>query len=158
MDSEPLDESFEVTGHPSATLYFQADAEDAGIFVYLEEVFPDGRVVYVTEGQLRLAQRKIGSRDALYASVEPHRSFLKKDAQPLKPNTPVRAIIPFFPISYSYSAGSRIRLSIAVYDKDNFDPIQGQQPTQLTLIHGVSYLNLTYVPNAVTVSAKISPT
>lgn len=159
IDSEPLGDSFEVTGHPSVTLYVKVDAQDAGIFVYLEEVFPNGRVVYVTEGQLRLAQRKMkpSHHSPYYCNVQPYRSFLKADCEPLQEqNTPVRAIIPFLPISYAFSAGSRIRLSLAVYDKDNFDPIHGPQPTVLTVIHGVSYLNLTHVPKAVLVSSDLT--
>lgn len=144
FDSAALSADLEVTGHPSVTLYVHVDTPDSAVFVYLEEVFPNGRVVYVTEGQLRLAHRAMGTEEPIYASCIPYRSFLKKDCELLY-GSPVRAIIPFFPISYRFSKGSRLRLSIACFDSDNFDPLDGDQPTKLTVFHDMSYINLTVV-------------
>ena len=55
--SDPLPEDLEVTGHPVATVYLSANAPDTTLFVYLEDVTPEGQVHYVTEGELRALHR-----------------------------------------------------------------------------------------------------
>ena len=42
--SPPLESDLEVTGHPIARLHVSANATDGALFVYLEDVHPDGKV------------------------------------------------------------------------------------------------------------------
>ena len=49
-ESQPLDEDTEITGYPEVTLYASTSESDGAFFVYLEDVAPDGKIVYVTEG------------------------------------------------------------------------------------------------------------
>lgn len=170
----------EVTGHPSVTLYISIDVPDAAIFVYLEEVRVGGRVVYITEGQLRwldlaflsvsclcvmlvchacvcvmscvvcvipflfgarLSHRATAAREP-YPSPVPYRSYTSAEQSLLEAGKPYRVVIPMFPCSYQFSLGSRIRLSIASADIDNFDPIPGPAPSTFTIFYDHSYLNL----------------
>ena len=57
-DSPPLDQDYELTGHPVVSLQVISDRTDGAFYVYLEDVLPDGRVVYLTEGQLRAVHRR----------------------------------------------------------------------------------------------------
>ena len=47
----------EVTGHPIAELELASGATDGTLFVYLEDVAPDGRARIVTEGMFRAGHR-----------------------------------------------------------------------------------------------------
>ena len=49
----------EITGHPIVTLYVSSTEPDGAFIVYLEDVAPDGRVSYITEGQLRALLRRV---------------------------------------------------------------------------------------------------
>ncbi len=46
-----------VTGTPIVTLQVSSTHEDAAFLVYLEDVAPDGRSRYITEGGLRAVHR-----------------------------------------------------------------------------------------------------
>lgn len=141
-DSPPLPTALEVTGHPAVTLYLATDVKDATVFVYLEEKRDDGRVVYVTEGQLRLGHREIGAKESPYLGSTPYRSYSSSEYKSFEPNVPERVIIPFLPCSFQFAKGSRIRLSIASSDADNFDPLPEPPPSVFTIFHRHSYLNL----------------
>jgi putative CocE/NonD family hydrolase len=61
--SAPLTDDVEITGHPVVTLYVASTATDGAFYVYLEDVDENGRVTYVTEGQLRALHRRLTDRD-----------------------------------------------------------------------------------------------
>lgn len=117
--SAPLDRDTEVTGHPVASLRLRCSADDAAVFVYLEEELPGGEVRYVTEGQLRLLHRHV-AREAPCDSPAPYHSFAKADAAPVPQGEAVSAVIDLLPISHRFGRGSRLRLAIAGADADHF--------------------------------------
>ena len=82
--SAPLARDAEVTGHPVVTLYVASSASDGAFFVYLEDVAPDGSVVYVTEGMLRALHRRYAPAAGDPLGI-PRRSFKREDAAPLVP-------------------------------------------------------------------------
>src|SRR4029079_16482237 len=53
--SAPLADDLVIAGNPEADLTVASSRPDGMVIVYLEDVLPDGRVVYLTEGVLRLA-------------------------------------------------------------------------------------------------------
>lgn len=110
-DSAPLPAPLEVTGTPSVTLHLGIDTDDAAIFVYVEDVAPDGKVAHVTEGNLRALHRA------------PARTFRREHAAPITPGEVTTLTFDLLPVSYRYAAGHRIRLAIAGADADNFAPI-----------------------------------
>jgi len=121
-DGDPLERDIEVTGHPIAHIHLRARHDDATLFVYLEDVAPDGRVQYVTEGQLRALHRRVTEpKDGLKSPV-PYRSFCREDASPLEPGAPARLSIPLLPTSYLFRRGHRVRLVITAGDADHFAP------------------------------------
>jgi putative CocE/NonD family hydrolase len=134
--SEPLTTDMELTGHGIADLWIASSEPDAAIFAYLSEVEADGSVHYVTEGVLRALHRKESSAPARYRTAWPFRSFHRADAAPLVPDQAERLRIPFFPISWVFRAGSRIRLSIAGADADHCAQVPHGRPPVLTLLHG----------------------
>lgn len=117
--SRPLGDDLDVTGHPAVTLHVASSAPDATIFVYLEDVDPDGGVHYVTEGQLRALHRAVAPAEAIGGSALP-RSFLRADAAPLSPGAVERIVIDLLPVSHRFRRGHSIRIAIAGADRDHF--------------------------------------
>ena len=112
-----LPQAIEVTGHPRVRLHVASDATDGAVFAYLEDVAPNGRVTYVTEGQLRLIHRQatLGPDD-----LTPIRSFRKADARDMVPGQVTEVLFDLLPTSYQFAAGHRIRLAFGGSDAANF--------------------------------------
>lgn len=119
-DGPELEVDTEVTGHPLVWLTLAATTEDAAVFVYLEDVAPDGTVRYVTEGQLRALHRKIADGPAPTWQAGPYHSFRRADAQPLVPGEPAALAFELLPTSYVFMKGHRIRVAIAGADAGHF--------------------------------------
>lgn len=119
-ETEPLENAFEVTGSPAATLYV-ASSSDKGVFhAYLEAVAPDGEVVYITEGVFRAIHRKVSTDEPVYAQLGPHHTFLRKDAMPLPVNETAQIDFKLFAISALIPKGYRLRLALAGADASMF--------------------------------------
>jgi putative CocE/NonD family hydrolase len=129
--SAPLETDVEVTGHPLVTLNVSSTHTDGAFIVYLEDVAPDGRVTYITEGQLRAVMRRISEEAPLYRKYGPHRSELRADAMPLVPGEVAEIPIELWATSVLFRKGHRIRVAIAGADKDTFlrYPRDGGVPT-----------------------------
>lgn len=127
--SEPLEEDLEVTGTPVARFHVRSTTEDGAFFVYLEDVDPEGRVLYITEGELRALHRKVSSETPPYVFFGPYHSFLAKDASPMKPGEVALIEIGMNPTSTLFRRGHRIRLAIGGADKHTFIRIpDGETP------------------------------
>lgn len=117
--SRPLAEPVEVTGHPRVRLHMAVNASDAGVLAYLEDVAPDGRVRYVTEGQLRLLHRSIeggASPDVL----TPRRTYRARDSKPMIAGDVEEVVFDLLPTSFVFPSGHSIRLSLAGADAGTF--------------------------------------
>ncbi|MGI8547905.1 MAG: CocE/NonD family hydrolase [Gemmatimonadaceae bacterium] len=141
--SVPLTESTEVTGDPVITLTLHADARDATLFAYLEDVDADGHVAPVAEGALRALDRKLAR--APYNTPVPYHSFRRADAEPLVPGQLARLVFDLTPTSYRFPAGHRIRIAIAGADRDHFAPPASPPPTIHLMRNGESYVDLPIV-------------
>jgi len=116
--SAPLSWDIEVTGSPTVTLHAASTHEDGAFYVYLEDVGPDGRVSYLTEGLLRAIHRK--TADPATAPYEPlgvYHTYKKEDALPLVPGETAEIAITMFPISTVFEKGHSIRIAIAGHDE-----------------------------------------
>ena len=131
--SAPLDSDTEVTGHPVATLHLACSERDCALFVYLEDVTPEGRTVYVTEGVFRALHRKPGPNPAAIPVTGPSHSFKQADAELMTPGEPVEIAFELLPTSYLFRAGHRMRIAIAAADSDHFSRIPDGRPPRLTV-------------------------
>lgn len=134
--SEPLAAPAELVGHGLADLFLACSERDAALFVYLTEVEADGTERYVTEGLLRALHRKEQPAPATYRTSWPFRSFSRADAAPLEPAKIERIRIPLLPVAWRFSAGSRIRLSIAGADDDHCGQVPHGRPPALRILWG----------------------
>lgn len=125
--SRPIVAPLTVIGEPLVELFMSANATDGGVFVYLEDVAPDGHVRYVTEGQLRLLNRAWHGRWEPF-SLEPLRQFLSGDARPMVPGRVESVVLDLLPTAYTFPAGHSVRVSIAGADAGNFKVPVTTQP------------------------------
>ena len=107
--SPPLDRALEIAGNPEVEVHISANRDDGALFVYLEDVAPDGRVRYVTEGQLRLLHRAMP------------RTFLRQHAKPMMPGVVEKVDVDLLPIAYRFPAGHRVRIAISGADAATFE-------------------------------------
>ena len=125
--SDPLPDAITLTGSPILQLYLSSDHEDGAIFAYLEDVAPDGRVTYITEGQLRASCRKVSGLQPEYHTYGPYRTFARSDAEPLVPGEVAELAFDLWATSVQFKKGHRIRIALAGADNGNFAryPIEG---------------------------------
>jgi putative CocE/NonD family hydrolase len=121
--SAPLKESIEMTGQPVVTLNIVSNRTDGNFIVYLEDVAPDGRTTYLTEGALRGIHRKTSTHVSPYKTTYPYRTFAAKDAAPLVPGKMTTLTFQLQATSVRMEIGHRLRLALAGADKGTFLPI-----------------------------------
>ena len=116
--SAPLAEDLELTGSPTVTLHVASTHEDGAFYVYLEDVGPDGRVSYLTEGLLRAIHRKTADpATAPYVPLGVYHTYKKDDALPLVPGETAEIAVTMFPISTVFQKGHSIRIAVAGHDE-----------------------------------------
>ncbi len=130
----PLETDMEITGHPEVDLSFISSETDCCFFVYLSDVTPEGKPLYVTEGVFRALHRAEGALPANIPETGPPHSFSRADAQHLSPGEAARVRFELLPTSYLFRAGHRLRLSIAAADRDHFTKIPDGRPPLLTFL------------------------
>ncbi|MHA1300582.1 MAG: CocE/NonD family hydrolase [Candidatus Helarchaeota archaeon] len=120
--SDPLEEDIEITGHPIVTLFLKSTHEDGMLHVHFEFLDLNGKIHWVTDGQLRLIHRKISSEKPPYKNIPgvPYHSFKKKDVQPLIPGETAEIKFALYPTSIVLRRGFKIRIAIGGADKDTF--------------------------------------
>ena len=119
--SEPFAHDMELVGTPVVTLYVATATTDPAFHAYLEDVAPDGRCTYLTEGLLRAVNRGT-ARPAQPASRQaaPAMSFLRRDAAPVVAGEVTAMSFPTFPVAALLQKGHRLRLSLAGADGSVF--------------------------------------
>ena len=125
--SAPLSVDTEITGSPIVTLYVASSEEDGAFHVYLEDVAPDGKVTYITEGILRAIHHPISEAEPPYVHLGPYHSFNRADAAPLVPGEVTEIQLNLYATSVLIEAGHSLRVAIAGADADTFDryPVEG---------------------------------
>lgn len=119
-ETAPLEQTVELTGHPVVSLQVRSTHTDGAFYVYLEDVGPEGEVVYLTEGQLRALHRKVSNESPPAAVFGPYHTFKRADAQPLLPGEVAEITFDLLPISTIIRCGHRIRVALGGHDRDTF--------------------------------------
>lgn len=124
-------------GYPVAHVNLAADREDVNVFVYLEEVAPDGTVTMLSMGRLAASYRALS--EPPYAMLGlPYHSGLEADNAPLVPGQPVTLDIALMPVSRIIPAGHRLRFNLAGADarQRNLNDIRQDPAPVITLVLG----------------------
>jgi hypothetical protein len=113
--SEPLPAGVHVLGFPVVTMRLAASGTDGAVYVYLEDVDPDGHVSYLTEGCLRFVHRgTTGPAEPTRLGVP--RTFARPDALRVVPGNLMGLTVQLLPVSAVVLAGHRIRVAVAGHD------------------------------------------
>ncbi|HRD26902.1 MAG TPA: CocE/NonD family hydrolase [Caulobacter sp.] len=126
--SPPLARPLEITGQPVVELWLTSSTPDGALHVYLEDVAPDGRVSYLTEGEFRLIHRKPSPTPEPFRQFGPSHSFRREDAEPMPADRAQLVAFNMMPISVVIAQGHRVRLSIAGADAAAFARIPATGP------------------------------
>jgi len=118
--SPPLEADLEITGHPVVRLYVTSTDPDGAFYVYLEDIDEDGKVTYITEGQLRAIHRRVSNEKPPYNIQVPYHTFKQADVMPLVPGEVAGLTFGLLPTSVLVHKGHRIRVGIAGHDKGTF--------------------------------------
>jgi putative CocE/NonD family hydrolase len=146
--SAPLEADTEITGHAQVTLYLASTDTDGAVFVYLEDVAPDGSVTYITEGELRLVHRKLCSEPAARPAYGPCHSFNAEDAAPFPQGVTEEVTVGLMPTSVLLRAGHSIRVALAGHDADNFARLPARGTPTWTLAHDAEHRSRIELPIA----------
>lgn len=134
--SAPLKAPVELTGHVTASLLLSSSEADAAVYVYLTEVLPDGSCRYVTEGLLRALHRDGLSHSPDYVASWPVNTYDRASARPLMPFEPARLSFALLPVSWTFAAGSCLRLSIGGSDEGHGPQVPHGRPPLIKLLRG----------------------
>jgi uncharacterized protein len=103
FSSPPLQHVLEVTGAPVVKLWISSEAVDADFFVKLCDVYPDGRSINVSEGQLRARFRESFERPVL-----------------MRPGEVYPLTIEMAPTSIAFNKGHRLRVLVSSSSSPGF--------------------------------------
>ena len=126
---EALAADLRIVGAPRVELTLSSTQSDGAVYVYLEDVHPDGRVTYLTEGVRRL--------------WFPTDSTRKADARSVTPGAMLKYSISLEPVAAIVRGGHRLRVAIAGHDADNFERLPSEGEATLSVSRGTDQSILT---------------
>ena len=112
FDSAPFARDRTLLGGPIARLIVKSDRKDAQLWVYLEDVAPDGSTFIVSQGRLAASHRKEG-KPPFDTLGMPWHSSREADIAPLQPGEDVAVDIPLLPAARVVKGWHRLRLIVA---------------------------------------------
>lgn len=119
---------------------------DQAVFVYLEDLAPDGTATVVTEGRLKASLRATQRPPYDFLGLPWHRS-LEADHEPLRAGEPVPLHFDLLPLSHVFKAGHRLRVVVSGNDpRQRPTPPTGHVLTLLSSADQPSTLDLPLTP------------
>ncbi len=143
----PLTVDTHIAGHPIVDLWISATTDDADLFVYLEDLAPDGAVSILTHGRLRASHR--GEQPAPYRNFMglPYHRGERRDAEPMIPGKPAKLRLDLLPTSAIVKAGHRLRLTVAGADpRQRSRNVKFDPPPTITIHHDREYASQLTLP------------
>ena len=139
--SEPLPADLHVAGFPVISLRLATSGSDGAIYAYLEDVAPDGEVVYVTEGCLRFVHRAT-TGPAEPARLGVPRSFARADRLAVTSGQDLDLAVELLPVAALIRARHKIRVALGGHDAACFDRYGPPDETFTVHLGGHSTLDL----------------
>jgi len=134
--SAALTHDVELTGHCLVSLWIVSPSPDFAIHAYLSEVLPDHESLYVTEGSLRAIHRSEIEPPRKYRTPAVFHPCTRDQARPVTPGQPHLYRLSLLPISWTFQAKSRIRLSLEGADAHHFQRIPTSGPLRIEVMRG----------------------
>jgi len=108
--SAPLTRNVTVVGPASLDLWVKSSAADTDLQATVSEVRPDGQEMLINTGVLRASDRALDTKAS--TALHPVPTYLASTAAPLPKGKLTLVRIPINPLTYSFRAGSRIRVTV----------------------------------------------
>lgn len=136
-DTAPFETDMELAGIPVVTLEVASLSGDPAFFVYLEDVAPDGRVTFLTEGQFRAIHRKPAEPASLpYDHGPAPHSFARADMLEISPGERLHVPFALSSVAALIRAGHRLRIAIAGADTHMFQVYSNGGPERFDIFCG----------------------
>jgi uncharacterized protein len=139
--TSPLEQSLRIIGFPVLSFELASTTSDGALHAYLETVAPDGSVVYISEGMVRLVHRKV-SVDVSRPTLRVPRSYARADLSPMPLNQRETVCFDLFPTATLIPKGYCLRVSLAGHDHYRFARYPSEGTPTYTMFHQGSYLEL----------------
>jgi putative CocE/NonD family hydrolase len=150
--SPPLEADLQITGVPVICLWVSSSSNDGYFFAFLEEVDGPSKVSrYITDAAIRAACRSLSTRFPFTELGMPYHRCYDTDVQPLVPGVPVELIFDFYPTSYIFRRGNRIRVTLTGSLQSNYAGMIENPPPRITVYRDASrasYIELPVIPSA----------
>ena len=146
------DDNLEMTGYPTVNLWVSSqDTNDADFIAVLEEVAPDGRSTYITDGVIRASHRAIAPNKVWDSTGLTYHPSMRADVdEKLKEGLSEPVLLKFNmePISYCFKENSRVRLTIfcaemVTYQHPMYNP---ENPPTISVHVGGEYASSITLP------------
>lgn len=134
--SAPFATDRRITGHLQLHLELASTRTDGTLIAYLESIDPQGRITYITEGELRLIHRRVARAAPPGRPLRIPRTFARADAEPLTPGERHAVQLDLLPTSVRIAAGHRLALCLADRDSSHFDDYAGSAEATLAVHAG----------------------
>jgi putative CocE/NonD family hydrolase len=150
--SAPLASNLRITGIPVLHLWVSSSAADGYFFAFLEEVNgKTGVSHYITNGAIKASCGAISMQFPWTDLGIPYHRCYDVDARPLTPGQPVELAFDFYPTSYIFRRGNRIRVTITGSLQSNFAGMREDPPPRISIYRDAaraSYIELPLIPAA----------
>ncbi len=143
--SAPFAKDLRVVGNVELELYISSSTNDAGLFVYFEDVAPDGVVTYITEGQLRLSHRK-RKLNKPGRGVPGIHTFQWEDMSEMPVGQIEKVEIDLYATAVLIKQGHKIRLAISGHDGSNFSRFPEDEIPTFTIFRDKKYPSRIILP------------
>ncbi len=112
-------------------------ASHGALHAYLEDVQRGGRVTYVTEGELALADRAVAPKrdNPGWRQLRTPRTYTSANASPFPLGKPQQVTFDLLPTSVLFRAGERIRIAIAAADPSAFQTLPANGKATYRISH-----------------------
>ncbi len=134
FDAAPVQRDTELVGAAELCLAMRTDQTDGLVIAHLEDVAPDGRVTYLTEGEVRLLHRRTATGGCDPAPGT-DRSFARADAAPVTPGELMHVEITMLPVAARIAKGHALRVSLSGADAGTF-PLLSDTPATWKIAFG----------------------
>jgi len=145
--SAPLKSNQRITGIPVIHLWASCTTTDGYFFAFLEEV--DGKTNvshYVTSGMIKASCGAVSIKYPWTDLGIPYHRCYDVDVQPLVPGQPVELAFDFYPISYIFRRGNRIRVTITCSLQGNYSGMIEDPPPQISIYHDTAHPSYVVLP------------
>jgi len=135
--TEPFGEPVDLLGYPVAHIEVGADRTDADVFVYLEQVDPDGKVEVLSFGRLKISHRAVAQAPWDNLGL-PWHSGRQSEVSPLPIGETALLSIPMMPLSHRVAPGARLRFLVTGADprQRNLAEIRQDPPPHISIRRG----------------------